>query len=189
MQNFIKFSLLSSAIIFSSACSMNSTDYLENSTPVPMTAAQKTTDGKIIAGLIALNQNEIAAGQLAEAKAVNPSVRNFGQMMVREHGANLSTTETVAQRTGITPINGPVAQTLKYKGRVELAKLKRLNGPAFDKAYIAAMVKGHADALKLIDNKLMQQAVNPMLRAHLERTRAHVSQHLQQAQTIQQSLQ
>ncbi|KTC75329.1 hypothetical protein Lbir_0474 [Legionella birminghamensis] len=187
MHNFIKFSLLSSAILFASACGMNSPDYLDTPS-TPMTAAQKAIDGRIIGGLIALNQNEIAAGQLAEAKAVSPSVKNFGQMMVREHGANLSTTEMVAQRTGITPINGPVAATLKYKGKMELAKLKRLNGPAFDKAYIAAMVKGHAEALKLIDTKLMQQAVNPMLRAHLEKTRAHVSQHLQEAQAIQQSI-
>lgn len=154
---------------------------------VPMTPAQTKTDGRILGSLVVLNQNEIAAGQEAVQRSTNPAVKNFADMMIRDHGANLARTEEVSQKSGIATINGPIAMTLKQKGRRLMYTLKHVNNASFDKVYINAMVKGHAEALNLID-KLIPLATNPAVKAHLQDTRTHVAHHLAAAQQIQATL-
>jgi putative membrane protein len=51
-----------------------------------------------------------------------------------------------------------------------------------------AMVKGHTEALNMIDTKLTQEVNNGDLKDHLEKTRHHVQMHLDKAKKIQASL-
>ncbi|CEK11029.1 DUF4142 domain-containing protein [Legionella hackeliae] len=183
-------SLTCSAVLLASGCSLNSNsnDVYAQPANVVITPAQAKVDAKILGGLIVLNQNEIAAATEAQRKATNPAVKNYAAWMNKAHSQNLQEVQNVSHRLGIAPVNGNVAMMLKQKGRQELATLNRLNGMAFDRAYIGAMVKDHSAALHLIDHKLANEATSPLLRRQLELTRAHVVQHLKQAQLIQREL-
>ncbi|KTD19611.1 Predicted outer membrane protein [Legionella lansingensis] len=191
MKSKLLFSLTCSAILLASGCtpvSNPANDFNNPPANVVVTPAQAQVDAKILGGLIVLNQNEIAAATAAQQKAANPAVKNYAAWMNKAHSQNLQETLNLSQRMGVPPANGNVAMMLKRKGRQELASLNRLSGVAFERAYIAAMVKDHTAALQLIDHKLLNEATNPLLRRQLEITRTHVVQHLKQAQLIQRSL-
>jgi putative membrane protein len=47
------------------------------------------------------------------------------------------------------------------------------------------MVKGHEEALALLDDKLIPAASSENARAHLTETRASVAEHLQRAKALQ----
>lgn len=130
--------------------------------------------------LSAINQSEIAAAQLAQQKASAGPVRDYATRMVKEHTDNEQKTKAMSPNESAAE-----ATMQKQKGQAELAKLQPLDGAAFDKAYVAAMVKDHGEALKALDHKLIPAAQDAKVKAHLTETRAHVANHLAAAQKLQ----
>jgi putative membrane protein len=137
--------------------------------------------------LIVLNNNEIAAGHLAEAKSHNPNVKKFAALMIKEHGKNLQKTEKLSHSLQITPAHNVIAMKLKAQGMKEAAMLNKLQAASFDKAYINAMVKGHENALVLVA-KLQMKAADPKVKKHLAMTEEHIKKHLQKAIAVQKTL-
>ncbi|MDP1603280.1 MAG: DUF4142 domain-containing protein [Legionella sp.] len=181
------YSLTFSAVLLASGCSQNNENVYQTYDR-PLNSVQAHVDARILATVIVLNKNEIAAAQEAQRKSSNPAVRSYAALMIREHSRNLQETRNLAQKLGVRPEEGSAAILLHKKGQHELAMLSGLQGRAFDKAYIGAMVKGHSEALHLIDQKLLPQAYNPAVRRHLEILRSHVLMHLQQAKLVQQEI-
>ncbi|KTC77993.1 DUF4142 domain-containing protein [Legionella brunensis] len=189
MKSQFLFPLTLSAILLASGCSTNSNDaYNDLPANVVVTPAQAKVDAKILGGLVVLNRNEIAAATEAQRKATNPAVKNYAALMNKTHSQNLQETQNISRRIGVMPENGSVAMMLQSKGKQEMATLNRLQGLAFEKAYIAAMIKDHAAALALLNQKLIPQATNPMVKKQLIITRVHVQEHLAQAQAVQKEL-
>lgn len=181
--------LLLSTVVLTAACSLHSNPNNGYHDPlVAYTAVQKQTDARILGGMIVLNKNEISLAQLAQQKTNNPAVRNYALWMEKAHSQNLNETLKLSQQLGLHPMEGDVARMLQQKGRQEMKTLSRLQNGAFDKAYIAAMVKGHQAALHLLDDKLIKLAVNPALKHQLENTSHHVNEHLQKAKAVQNTL-
>src|SRR5690242_3766228 len=99
-------------------------------------AAEAPTDPQIAAIVVTANQVDIDAGQLAESKTKNAQVREFAQLMVKDHtGVNQAATELV-NRLKVTPETNPTSDSLKQGGDQNLASLRKLKGSAFDKAYV-----------------------------------------------------
>ncbi|MFA5959889.1 MAG: DUF4142 domain-containing protein [Tatlockia sp.] len=180
-------SLIAGTALLTGCGTMNNSDATAYPA-VAYTKVQAQTDAKILGAIVALDQNEMAAGAEAQRKAVNPAVREFAGWMVKEHSQNMQAMEALGHQLGIAPIKGNLAMMLQKKGRQNMAMLKHLNGPAFDKAFINGMVQGHMHALQLLNTKLIPMAVNPNVKHHLEATRNHVMAHLQKAQAIQKQL-
>lgn len=146
-----------------------------------------SSEGKIIKTMIVLNKNEIGAGDLANKKSSNAKVKKFAAFMIKEHTSNLKQAELLEQQFQNKNIISHEALNLKHKGKKELTNLKKLNGTAFDKAYITAMVKGHMDALNLI-NSLLVESSDPQVKKYLIQTKKHVQLHLEKAKAVQKSL-
>ena len=85
------------------------------------------------------------------------------------------------------PINAN-PQDLHSKGSAELVKLAAKSGDEYNKAYVDAMVAGHEQALKLIDNNLLKNAKNSDLKSFMTDTRAAVSHHLDEAKKLQEKM-
>jgi putative membrane protein len=154
-----------------------------------VTPEQKQKDAEIIAVLVTLNKNEVAAAKEALKKAKTPAVKKYAKMLKQEHTANLAATLKVSKKIDIAPLNSVAAVVaLQQGGKEELVALEALKGNEFDKAYIDAMVKDHTNALNLIDNDLMKNVTNPALKAQIEATRPHIAMHLQEGQMIQTQL-
>jgi putative membrane protein len=109
--------------------------------------AQNTTspsvfDKKFVRAALEGGTAEVELGQLAVQKASSEDVKQFGQKMIDDHTRMGDQMREVAEKEGI---RAPAGTTAKDKGLE--TKLKALSGDSFDKAYIAAMVKGHRQDL------------------------------------------
>ena len=146
------------------------------------------TDAEVLAMVAAIDENEIMAADVAMRKKLSPQVQGFAQMMHNEHGRNVEDTYKLGLKLKVTPLETSRVEVMKFKGAGELAALVPLQGAAFEMAYINAMVKGHADVLSMIDNKLMPAATSEAVRHFLVETRGHVAMHLEAAKKIQAEL-
>lgn len=81
---------------------------------------------------------EVQLGQLALQKSNNDQVKQFAQKMIDDHTKLGEQMKPVAQQLGVKEPTGP-----SKKQKETIAKLQNLNGDAFDKAYVQAMVKDH----------------------------------------------
>lgn len=142
------------------------------------------TEAEALGLIVALNENEILAAAEAQSRALSEPVLDYARMLHSEHGANLMTTMKLGQTLATTPVETEAVDMLRRKGAGELAQLTTLTDRAFEKAYVAAMIKGHAEALSLIDGQLSKSAKTEGLRAHLGETRTHIAAHLETAKKI-----
>jgi putative membrane protein len=117
---------------------------------------------------------EVDAGNLAQQKGTSPAVKDFGGMMVKDHGAANDKLQALAAGKGISlPTSPGIAQMATE------AKLKIESGDTFDKAYIESQVKAHRMTIKLFkkeiasgqdgDAKAFATATLPTLRSHLSK--------------------
>jgi len=139
----------------------------------------------ILSDIAAINKNEILLGDIAANKKSSADVLDFAKMMLEQHGNNLTQVLELANTLQVKALNSGDASKMAAKGNEAMLKLGGLQGEQFDKAYIDAMVKGHEEALKLIDDQLMKQAKTESVKTFLSNTRAAVVQHLEKAKQIQ----
>ncbi|MBA2656389.1 MAG: DUF4142 domain-containing protein [Tatlockia sp.] len=169
-----------------SGCGFNSnTAY---NPPINYSTQQMQMDAKILGAVMVIDKNEISAASLAQKKSMNPAVRDYAAYLYNQHSQNLQAVQALSQRINVAPVQGEVAKRLQAHGRHMMATLNRVNHAAFDRVFIAQMIKGHTAALNLLNQKLIPMALNPLVKAQLEMTRNHVSMHLQRAMAIQSQL-
>ena len=104
----------------------------------PVFAADEAWVMKIAKGGMA----EVELGKLAADKASSDAVKRFGQRMVDDHSKANDELKALAQSKKITlPTEiGPEEKALRDR-------LIKLSGPAFDQAYMKAMVNDHLKAV------------------------------------------
>ncbi len=83
---------------------------------------------------------EVELGKLAEDKATNDQVKQFGKKMVDDHGKANDELKSLAQSKNIT-----LPSDLSAKDKALHDRLSKLSGAAFDRAYMQAMLKDHRE--------------------------------------------
>ncbi len=83
---------------------------------------------------------ELALGKLAASKATQPQVRNYARMIVHDHQSANAALIGLTQSQGVKAPTGMTQQDAQT-----LAKLKGMNGAAFDKAYLDEMTRINAE--------------------------------------------
>lgn len=156
------------------------------SATVPNINSQK--DGEILALIITIDKNEMAASKAALERKLNPIVKNYVKMIKRDHTSNFYETITLSRKIGEKPVVTVDVTQLKENGKKELAALKQLNDKDFQVQFINDMVKSHQEGLQKI-NQALANVSNPKLKTHLEVTKNKIEEHLRKAQTIQHQLQ
>jgi len=150
--------------------------------------AQNVSDAQIAAIVVTANQVDIDAGRLAESKASSAEVKAFGKQMVTDHtGVNKQAVDLVT-KLGVTPQDNPTAQSLKTGGAENVSQLEKLNGAAFDSAYVAHEIAYHQQVLDALDKTLVPSAKNEQLKALLVKVRPAFVAHLEHAKHLQASL-
>ena len=124
-----------------------------------------------------MDMAEIQTGRLAVSQGASESVRQFGQRMIDDHTRTSQQLMQMASAAGFTP-----PQTLDAKHQAAAAKLGRLTGAEFDRAYMKQMVKDHQEAVSLYqrqsargamaDLRSFASATLPALREHLSMARS-----------------
>jgi putative membrane protein len=156
--------------------------------PVLAQQSAKPNDAQIAAIVVTANQVDIDAGKLAGDKAKDKTVRDFAQQMVTDHSAvNKSAVELVT-KLKVKPEPNATSAELKKGGDDNIAKLKKLSGAAFDKAYVDHEVAYHQAVLDAMDKTLVPSASNEELKALLVKVRPAFVAHLDHAKHLQSSL-
>ena len=148
------------------------------------TAAGTATGAKLVAGDQAIlkdmanaNLAEIEGGKLAQSKGQSAEVKAFGQQMIDDHTANLNEVKALAQARGVMLPTEPDA-----KHKAMAAKLEKLSGDAFDKAYMKqAGLQDH----KTVHAKLLtasKKAKEPEVKALVDKTEPVGAQDLKAAE-------
>ena len=120
---------------------------------------------------------EVAMGKLAQQKAQSDQVKQFGSRMVTDHSKANDELKQIASSKGITLPAEPDAQ---HKSK--MAKMEKLSGAAFDRAYMDDMVGDHkhdvgefrteANSGKDADLKAFASKTLPTLEDHLKMAQA-----------------
>ena len=150
--------------------------------------AQSINDAQIAAIVVAANQVDIDAGQLASSKASNGEVKRFGRQMVTDHKGVNASAVTLVTKLKVTPEDNATAQGLKAGGVENVTHLETLNGAAFDKAYVDHEVAYHEQVIAAIDKTLIPGAKNEELKALLVKVRPAFVAHLEHARHLQSSM-
>ena len=146
------------------------------------------TDPEIAAIVVTANQVDIDAGRMAKNKSRSKDVRDFAQLMITDHtGVNKSATDLVT-RLKVKPQANATSESLKKGGDDNLANLKKLQGAAFDKAYVDHEVDYHQAVIDAMDKTLIPNAKNEELKALLVKVRPAFVAHLEHAKHVQASL-
>jgi len=146
------------------------------------------TDPQIAAIVVTANQVDIDAGKLAASKAQGKDVKTFAQQMVTDHtGVNKQATE-LAAKLKVKPQANDTSKSIAQGGQDNLAKLKKLTGVAFDRAYIDHEVEYHQTVIDALDKTLVPNAKNEELKALLVKVRPAFVAHLEHAKSLQANL-
>jgi predicted outer membrane protein len=90
---------------------------------------------KFISSAIGGDIAEVDFGKLAQEKGQSDAVRQYGAMLVKDHGDHKAKVEQVANELGVTPPTGS-----GIGAKATYAKLKMLSDASFDKSFAKAMV-------------------------------------------------
>lgn len=151
-------------------------------------AAAPPTDPQIAMIAVTADQVDIDAGKLASGKSTNPQVKQFADLMIRDHTSVNQQASALVKRLNVTPEPSATSKSLKDGGDKNMAKLKKLSGAEFDKAYAANEVTYHQQVLDAIDKVLIPNAQNAELKSLLESVRPVIASHLDHAKQLESSL-
>jgi putative membrane protein len=90
------------------------------------------------------NRFEIVTGRLAQEQAQSEEIKALGAEFVKDHTALLEKGAAVAEKLGIS-----VPDELTPEQERAVARLERLSGKDFDRAWLSAQLDAHKAALKL----------------------------------------
>lgn len=120
---------------------------------------------------------EVQLGQMAQQRAINQRVKDFGLMMIRDHTQGNEELKALAAQKGIT-----VPSTLSDDHQKHVDELAKQNGNDFDKAYMDLMqsdhkedIKEYTDASEKVDDATIKgfaKKTVPMLQMHLDSVKA-----------------
>jgi putative membrane protein len=125
---------------------------------------------------------EVALGKMAAFKGTDKQVKDFGNMMVMDHGKANAELMSIAKAKNITLPAG-----LDTEHQAKSDSLSKLSGADFDKAYVAAMIEGHKKTLALMQSEA-SNGKDAELKAFASKTAPVVQMHLDHITKIQGNL-
>ncbi len=128
------------------------------------------------------SRGEVELGSLAQQQSENSQVKEFGQMLERDHGAVV---EQVAQLLEQHEIAMP--QQVPPKMTQTFSKLSQASGEQFDRQFLNAMIKEHKRDIQKFE-KWQQKAENQEVKSFIDKTLPTLKDHLKAAEELQQEV-
>jgi putative membrane protein len=127
-------------------------------------------------------KTEVELGQLAQEKAQNDQVKQFGQRMVTDHSQANSELVSLGDKMQLS-----LPTELDKEHQDLRNKLAKLNGAKFDKEYMKAMVEDHQKDLDDFQRE-SNNAINSDVKTFAAKTAPVIQQHLDLAKSISDSV-
>jgi len=125
---------------------------------------------------------EVELGTLAQQKAANPKVKDFGAMMVSDHSKANDEMKALAKSKGITLPAAVDAKEQKVKD-----DLSAKSGADFDKTYVSNMIDDHKKDIKEFEDA-SKNCKDADLKAFAVKTLPVLKMHLDAIQKIHDSM-
>ncbi len=140
--------------------------------PVDHLAAADTmftmNDGYILGLRNMVDQQEIETARLAIGRASNAKVVDFARVLLRGHSNAQNSAAAMGKRLGITlriPADSDSAIVARHK--VEVARLMKLRGAAFDRLFLTYVRDDHIATIARVKNWYGPAAKNDSVKAYL----------------------
>jgi putative membrane protein len=130
--------------------------------------AAKPTDPQIAHIAYTAGQLDIEAAKQAVNKSKNKEVRAFANDMVRDHTAVNKQALALVKKLKVTPEDNDTSRALTKQAAAKREELAKLNGAAFDKAYVDNEVAYHKTVNGALQSTLIPSANNAELKSLLE---------------------
>jgi len=125
---------------------------------------------------------EVELGALAQEKAGNAKVKDFGSMMVKDHSKANDEMKALAKSKGIT-----LPDSIDSKEQKVKSDLSAKSGADFDKAYVSNMIDDHKEDIKEFEDAA-KNVKDPELKAFAVKTLPTLKMHLDAIQKIHDSM-
>ena len=127
---------------------------------------------------------DIEAAKQALKTSHNATVRDFAQQMVRDHEAVNAKALALVKKLHVTPEANPTSASLTKGADAERAKLAKLSGAAFDRAYVNNEVAFHKAVNSALASTLIPSAHNAELKSLLETGLTLFKEHQMHAEQV-----
>jgi putative membrane protein len=151
-------------------------------------AAEGPNDAQIAHIAYTADTLDIDAAHQALEKSSNPEVRAFAETMVRDHTAVNDKALALVKKLGVTPEDNATSKALSADAAATLAKLAKLEGAAYDKAYVENEVAYHKTVNEALESTLIPGADNAELKSLLQSGQALFRSHQQHAEQLARDL-
>ncbi len=131
-------------------------------------AADKPSDPQIAHIAYTAGVIDVEAAKQAIAKSKNKDVLAFAESMLRDHEAVNTQALDLVKKLNVTPKDNETSQALAKAATAERDKLAKLEGAAFDKAYVDNEVAYHKQVNGALETLLIPSAQNAELKSLLE---------------------
>jgi putative membrane protein len=181
--------MIGSFILAGVSCnnSSNSADAAKDSNAVKMDSTAADSTAKIPSTVSRADQDfavntaiagmaEVQAGQMAEQKTKAKDVKEYAEMMVKDHTAAGDKLKAIATQKNIT-----LPQTLTPDVQKDLDNLQQETGKKFDKDYMAMMVSDHKKVIGAFENE-SKNGSDADIRAFADSTLHTLRVHLDKAE-------
>lgn len=150
-------------------------------------AVAPPTDAQIMGMVNAVDKHEIDAANKALKEKMSAEAAGYARMLKEQHTANMARTKSLGKTLKMKAAKSPAAEEFRAKGEAQVKTMAALDSAQFERAYLDAMVTGHAEVLQMLDSQLIPAAKNDSLKSHLNEVRGHVSAHLEQGKRLQEA--
>lgn len=141
-------------------------------------AAVGAIDAAFVTDGIKGDTAEVAIGQLAASKGSTQAVKDFGSMLVTDHGAHKQKLIDLANSAGI-----PVPTEPAEAGHANLVKLQGLSGTEFDKTFAQMLVESHEKGIA--KNEQQAKSGDPQTAKLAQETLPTLRKHLGMAESLE----
>jgi putative membrane protein len=125
---------------------------------------------------------EVTLGRVAAQRAVNPQVKEFGQMLADDHSKANSELLSLGMDRGLKP-----PTDMEGEAQGVLAQLNLAKGAEFDRVYLNAMVEDHRKDVEAF-RKEAENGQDSVIKAWAGRTLPTLQHHLGMAEELQRAL-
>jgi putative membrane protein len=145
-------------------------------------SAQQADQTNFLADAIRGNVSEVKLGQLATERGQSQQVREYGEMLRKDHTKSLERASSLANEIGI-----PASSELSAQQQKQFESLQKLSGEEFDTTFLSQMVRDHQSDIAKFSAQA-QSGSDPEVMAFAKETLPTLQAHLQHAQSIQSQL-
>ena len=143
----------------------------------------KLDDPTIVAIFDAANTWDIETGTMAEKKGTTKEVRDYGEMIARDHKAVRQLGRDLAAKLGVTP-TPPKNFGMAKDHAAAVSQLKAANGKAFDRAFLQHEVAFHKAVIDAINTTLLPSLQNEEVKNLVKKVAPAFQAHMAAAQNL-----